>query len=703
MSRCCDYDEKNEEDHSTVATSAITFVETEHGRLRRKQRGIDKKDLQAALKYGERSPHCWAKSRKAEPYIYKYTHNEIVYIVNEKTKEEVTCYARPLKLEPVPLPFGLQKQHEQAQYAIHRNLDSWTSHTVLVVDTSGSMKTSDMWGTRNRLDSVWVCVALDFIAHRLESGAAQPTDLVSVVTMGATATVLIREAPCTWQLYNQVVAIYNRKLVPPQGPGHFLPSLTQAEELLTRNSNAACATALLFLSDGVPSDGGVQSKERIVGKVENLAKNFGRRLAFTAIGIGDKKQFDMLQQMVDAAKDYGAISELRLPSMTSSSLGNAFTSLATSLTTTQTEMTDLGTTKQRKVRAVARESRTKASEHMSVVSSEDFYIYRAAQVKRTVYREWLDNGVWRKCFEETPLQHPDAKFVAFSKGPFGEGAERFAYRFFELAADGKTIVGPPMVAKESRMVLEEGRIGDEMARKQFVRTFCFTQQFARRLAIKFNDKLDATRRVHPRTPRVSLLDCSIYQLDDKAQGKLSVLVENKLDHTKWHKWNSNAGFVEGMKKAPRYTQEKVADAVTNMASLSLGMIEEGSEDDEDSEAEEDASPYAKPILFSASEVAQAFSHFTYVYSGRKRLVCDLQGVFDERLNLLQFSDPVIHYHHPGRTDRRCVHGRTDRGRKGIDMFFETHREHHGHLCRLMTRGLRPPSHVHHRNNHRNYN
>jgi hypothetical protein len=37
-----------------VRTSAITFVETEHGRMRRRQRGIDKKNLQEARKYGQR-------------------------------------------------------------------------------------------------------------------------------------------------------------------------------------------------------------------------------------------------------------------------------------------------------------------------------------------------------------------------------------------------------------------------------------------------------------------------------------------------------------------------------------------------------------------------------------------------------------------------------------------------------------------------
>jgi len=54
-----------------------------------------------------------------------------------------------------------------------------------------------------------------------------------------------------------------------------------------------------------------------------------------------------------------------------------------------------------------------------------------------------------------------------SKGPFGEGAERFAFRFFEFAADQRTIVGPALVAKESRLILDHDGVGDEQARKKF--------------------------------------------------------------------------------------------------------------------------------------------------------------------------------------------------------------------------------------------
>ena len=143
-----------------------------------------------------------------------------------------------------------------------------------------------------------------------------------------------------------------------------------------------------------------------------------------------------------------------------------------------------------------------------------------------------------------------------------------AYRFFELAYDGKSIVGKHMVAKESRLILDED-MADESARKRFVRTFCSTQQLARRLAKEFNDKLATIRRVDIKTPRVNILDCSIYELDDKIVGKLSVLVEEKLDHNIWQKWNSNNGYVDGMGKAPEFSEERLREAFSNMTCFPL--------------------------------------------------------------------------------------------------------------------------------------
>jgi Alpha-kinase family/von Willebrand factor type A domain len=689
--------------------TSMSFIETEHARLRREQRNIDKKDLKAALRYGTREPSGWHPTR----YIYKHDH--IVYIVEEshRLKREVTCYAEPLTLEKVPVTLEMEKAHNHAMKMIRKDFNYWTSNTVMVIDTSGSMKKGDMWGTRNRLDSAWVAIALDFLAARLESGVGRETDVVSIIEMGEEANLVFEDVPTTWVLFNEIVDRYNNKDSIPQGHGYYLPSLAVADELLMKNSNAACAPALMFLSDGAPSDQryleapkgqSITLRDKnMIETIESLAKKFGRQLTFTAVGIGSDNEFDLLQRMVDAAKDYGAIAEFVLPSMTSSSLGMAISSVATSITKTQIEMTEIGSTTQRKVREVLRESKSKARKLLTQISEEDFDLYHLSETTRKVYREEHSEDRGKEIFyDEVPLQHADAKYVAFSKGPFGEGAERFAFRFFEIASDGKTVLGLPMVAKESRFILNEVGVENEEARKTFVQTFCGTQQIARRLAMKFNDRLKSNPRVHHDTPRISILDCSIYELDDIYLGKLSVLVESRLDESKWFKWNSNNGMVNGIKVpeaeknhlTQQYKAAQINAVAVNLVNANLDMIEEQSDDDDSFNSDEDEKndkADVASIVFTASQVAQAFSHFSFCHTKGKRLVCDLQGVFDEAKNELQFSDPVIHYYSSKHHRRRNVHGRTDRGRNGIDDFFRTHScAEQNNLCQLVSRGFCPP-------------
>lgn len=90
--------------------------------------------------------------------------------------------------------------------------------------------------------------------------------------------------------------------------------------------------------------------------------------------------------------------------------------------------------------------------------------------------------------------------------------------------------------------------------------------------------------------------------------------------------------------------------------------------------------------FSASEVAQAFSHFSYVATGEKRLICDIQGVYDEPSGRLMISDPVIHYYNRRREHRKNIYGRSDMGERGIRQFFKTHQC--SELCKLVKFGFR---------------
>ena len=77
-----------------------------------------------------------------------------------------------------------------------------------------------------------------------------------------------------------------------------------------------------------------------------------------------------------------------------------------------------------------------------------------------------------------------------------------------------------------------------------------------------------------------------------------------------------------------------------------------------------------------SELLQAFSHFTWVLSGKSLVICDLQGV-ESGSDRVTLTDPAIH------SLTAETYGHTDLGQKGIQSFFKTH------LCGVvcMTMGL----------------
>lgn len=66
----------------------------------------------------------------------------------------------------------------------------------------------------------------------------------------------------------------------------------------------------------------------------------------------------------------------------------------------------------------------------------------------------------------------------------GQGSERFAFQFYQVGKDKKTIVGKPFMAKDS--FYRQSGDADKAVRK-----FYTTQQFTKRIAEEFNQKLDS--------------------------------------------------------------------------------------------------------------------------------------------------------------------------------------------------------------------
>ena len=169
---------------------------------------------------------------------------------------------------------------------------------------------------------------------------------------------------------------------------------------------------------------------------------------------------------------------------------------------------------------------------------------------------------------------------------------------------------------------------------------------------------------------------------------MGVLVEKMLDVSKYKKWNSNNGYVDGLTGVPDAVPD-ISDEETLIegmfASLDLGAIAEGDEEEE-SESDEElleedtwdltratASDRRVGVKFTVADIPQAFSCFSYSQSNRRYLVCDLPGVLDESSDTpcFELTDPVIHYR--SSSGRKNRFGRTDQGQKGIESFYKTHK------------------------------
>ena len=781
--------------------------------------------------------------------IKKYHHAGRVLVYDESRNKIITSYGVPSgrkksgtqKYTPVLLKKSAEhdtkeakKNHNRVKNQIMMQRDKWKSHTVLVVDHSGSMRQDDVNGARCRSDGVWMVLARDFVKKKLEERTVSVNDVVSVVLMKDTAEVIYRYEPITWVLYNRLVMLREWTTEKPNGGGCYLPALEKANEVLSFNSNCP-VLGLIFFSDGKPSDSPSEQAE-ITSTMGSIASQFGRRLVVTFIGMADKRKedFSIMKEMKNEAKAFGCPSDFNTPDLSTTSLSSIVHSSSLSMTSTKTELTDLRTGKLRIVRTdVLREKQgtpddLRANDQWNVfmASSEtkftrDIYVWNnrmedfATLVNPRCYtcykvvlgpqqngqiesvkgllcprckacyvcfdclgqtRNWFGGHDWSQvehgCSEAAQLRRNGLVVqkslpsfnVAYKKTAFGEGAERLAFKFRFVANDEETFIGPKMVAKESRFIETNDSIDDEGGylpsdRFSYHKQFMRTQAIASKFAGIYNKALDdlPDNVWTKQYPRVRFLDPMIIEIQDQSGGKTrtsNILVEPMIEGM-YRKFNTNNGKIasaavskisetedadtDGIARTiidsllrrgtvarnsfPSTTDKAEIADTTKTQGPDLGIIEEGSEDeDSDSEHQDgdaiqahttiigqktststlmdelvpdevDFVPTAKKSFgkIRDEDFAQAFSHYSYVRSGGQLMVVDLQGTLQVKPNQTRefiFTDPAIHKRKRamGSAFLRALNlGRTNRGRQGMDDFWESHVCNDA--CRLL--GLRP--------------
>ena len=132
------------------------------------------------------------------------------------------------------------------------------------------------------------------------------------------------------------------------------------------------------------------------------------------------------------------------------------------------------------------------------------------------------------------------------------------------------------------------------------------------------------------------------------------------------------GFAKGQTPKDSFCEnvDQIADAFNDLALGGLGVIEEGSEEEEDSDDEIfDEKAYepaaGEELHMNPDMFLQASSQYSFEKRKRKHLVIDLQGVSEKKRDGTRkyvLADPAIHQN---KRRKGNSFGQTDRGKKGM--------------------------------------
>lgn len=609
-----------------MQTSLIPLESSLHGRERRQLRNIAKRDLQAAIKYGKKTSGY--PCRQSGEIRWKYEFADVIYITDASSIKEVTSYIKPINLTLLPLD-----KDEKVKFEIHQKLaqvnpDICTSHTVLVIDQSASMRTHDVENFKSRSDAVYGHLALEFITMQLENGASY-TDVVSIIEMHDDAEIVMHRGPISKYLYNQIVDL--QKNANPCSHGNYMPCIAKIENLLARDSeNSQCACVVLFLSDGQPSDSstrrfyGTSFDQELSYRLESLARSFGGQLTFGCIGFTNGSvELSYLKSMAASVVKGGSKGIYFHSQLDSASLIQSLTHLSHSLLQSKMRMTVLAQSVAKTAKKIKWDYANFDGENSDIFEEGWIRYLDKAELWEYVPRSNPTDDDW---IPRASL-HKDAIGFAKRERIFGQGAERTVYELREIAIVKKELafVGERLVAKDNRFHNPNPSAKSNL---KFHTLFAKTQLKASLITDEFNSII---ANLVERKVRVVFLKCFCY-----VYGEDGYLVERLIDKDRYRKWNDNKGTVR----------------------LNSGF--------------EELHLNSQSDYFDDSEFLQALSHWSYRNSNRKNLLCDLQGVLTKNSKeiLFELTDPVIH--HDYKTGQGKNYGLTDHGKAGITNFFKSH-------------------------------
>jgi Alpha-kinase family len=628
----------------TRPTSEFTILSSVHGRARRQLRKISRLDLQSAVKYGVKTPGAPCRNTGAPRWVYTY--GIIVYVTDETSKKEITSYHQPIVIQEAPITPEMTARHDEDVKIFLEDPHLCVSHLFIVIDQSGSMRTSDVHGFLNRSHAAYGVLLLEYFADQLlqREGGDKVLEAVTVLEMHDDSHVIFHREPLDWILFNKL--LHRQRQAVPYSHGDYNMALSRCKTLMRQELQGlepedAPIFSVIFLSDGRPSDIDSDDPSLRQELLEIMTSEFKSNFQLHAVGLGKASaDFSALKEMITWVRDCGCIATFSFSQLSASQLGGAFSSISSSMTATRTE----ALSGNRKT-TVPRQKKDVKLRSKSTPQDERIYRMETRTVLRLRYTEALDKHTRESLpWVRVPFKNKDTIGFEVEKEPFGRGTERLAYVFHEIGPGHKRL-GAAMVAKETTWV------GNEYRMVAFHEAFCRVQHKSRELADSFNNAVARTPALHPVDPSIQLphicfLDCDVYRYTADDGVECGLLVEEFLQG-KFIKYSSNNGFVRNPKGSPTIQ-------------IPSGEV------------------YLEDFL-------QAFSHWVYFSSQQKILICDLQGKLDMEgvRPMFVLTDPCICSKREKGEDR--LFGLSDMGIWGIRQFRRSH------ICNGVCKGLGLPA------------
>eukprot|EP01038_Epipyxis_sp_PR26KG_P010412 gene10412-13987_t len=473
----------------------LTFISSAHGCERRSQRYISQQEFTAAVKYGKKEATC--KDPKTGRPRWKYIFGPIVCITDETSSTEVTSWSSELPLTIATIPIAKEIQYQQMMSRLRKNPDIITSHHVMIVDKSGSMRKADINGHKSRYRSAYYTLAQDFVFTQLcdvnskvfSANTIDYTDVVTLIEMRDNPTIIFEREPISWQLYNKLVV--QQRIDDARSHGNYLPSIQEAIKCLNVTNHENCSLALLLLSDGRPSD--PKYSNDVIQLINSVSMKYKSRIWIQTFGYGNSNNLDfkLLKDMSVNAMRNGAMSEFQHGS---ANFGTALDSIILHSSINRSLLSQLN------IKLAIPTSTVKITPYNPTeqfnLDSGDWNVFN--RKCQRIGLNYIENNYGKFTRQEINLglMNDDAVGFAVRKLPFGEGGERLAFEMHEIN-DKKQRVGAPMVAKQF--------IHKSSGKGQYVQSMA-TQMRAAKWARIFNYEMKKTN-LSENIPRIQYNPC----------------------------------------------------------------------------------------------------------------------------------------------------------------------------------------------------